>query len=188
MPASATATREAIVSRAVEVASTDGLEGLTIGRLAGELGLSKSGLFGHFGSKEQLQLAAIEEAGRVFRREVVDPALEEKPGAARLRALCERYLDHLERCSFPGGCFWAAAATEFDGRPGPVRDAIHGAIAAWLEGLEREARAAGVDDPAQLAFEVYSFALAANLRYQLMHDERAFQLARKALLERLPER
>ena len=172
----------------MDVASTEGLEGLTIGRLASQLGLSKSGLFGHFGSKEQLQLAAIEEAARVFRREVVEPALEEPPGAARLRALCEHYLDHLERPTFPGGCFWTAAAAEFDGRPGPVRDAVQAAVAAWLEGLEREARVAGVKDPRQLAFEVYSFALAANLRSQLMQDEGAFALARRAILQRLPRR
>jgi AcrR family transcriptional regulator len=183
----ATGTREAILARAVEVASTDGLEGLTIGRLAGELGLSKSGLFGHFGSKEELQLAALREAERRFRREVVEPALGESAGAARLRALCESYLDHLERPAFPGGCFFTAAAAEFDGRPGRVRQAIGQAMAEWLGGLEQEARAAGVPDPRRLAFEVHSFALAANLRYQLLDDKQAFALARAALLERLPD-
>jgi AcrR family transcriptional regulator len=185
MATATTGTREAILARAVDVASTDGLEGLTIGRLAAELGLSKSGLFGHFGSKEELQLAAVGEARRVFVREVVEPALEEEPGLDRLRSLCERYLDHLERPAFPGGCFLAAAAAEFDGRPGPVRDAIRDAVAAWLDGLEREARAAGLEDPRKLAFEVYAFALAANLRSQLLDDEQAFPLARAALRQRL---
>jgi AcrR family transcriptional regulator len=187
MPRTPTATREAILDRAVELASTDGLEGLTIGRLAGELGLSKSGLFGHFGSKEELQLAAVREAKQVFLREVVEPALEEEQGLDRLRALCDRYLDHLERPAFPGGCFLAAAAAEFDGRPGSVRDEIRDAMQAWLDGLERQARAARMDDPRRLAFEVHSFALAANLRFQLLGDRKAFVLARSALRERLAQ-
>src|SRR5436190_7229437 len=83
--------RQAILDRAVDLASSDGLEGLTIGRLAGELGMSKSGLFGHFGSKEELQLATVDEAGRRFVREVVEPAFREPDGAARLRALTDRY-------------------------------------------------------------------------------------------------
>ncbi|MFN2617205.1 MAG: TetR/AcrR family transcriptional regulator [Thermoleophilaceae bacterium] len=181
----ATDTRDSILTRAVELASTDGLEGLTIGRLAGELGLSKSGLFGHFGSKEELQLAAVREARRVFTREIVTPALDEEPGAPRLRALCERYFDYLERPAFPGGCFMAAAAAEFDGRPGPVRDAVADATGAWLEGLALEARRAGVEDPERLAFEVHSYALGANTRFQLLGDRDGFALARRALERRL---
>ena len=111
--------REAILERAVEVASEEGLEGLTIGRLSSELGLSKSGLFGHFGSKEELQLAAVDAAERDLLREVVEPALTEPEGAPRLRAYCESWVGYLERKVFSGGCFFAAASAEFDGRPGP---------------------------------------------------------------------
>ena len=187
MPGQATDTRETILARAVDVASVDGLEGLTIGRLAGELGLSKSGLFGHFGSKEELQLAAVREARRVFIREIVEPALSEEPGGPRLRTLVERYIDYLERPAFPGGCFMAAAGAEFDGRPGPVRDTLAEATRAWLEALEREARAAGAEDPRGLAFEVHSYALGANMRFQLLGDREGFALARAALERRLPD-
>jgi AcrR family transcriptional regulator len=181
------ATREAILERAVDLASEEGLEGLTIGRLAAELELSKSGLFGHFGSKEELQLATIEVAARRFVRDVVAPILEVEPGAPRLRALCEQYIGYLEREVFPGGCFWAAAAAEFDARPGPVRDAIAAASAAWIRGLEREAAIAGVEDPAQLAFELQSAAQGANFAYQLFGDREAFSRARRAIERLLPE-
>jgi AcrR family transcriptional regulator len=173
--------REAILARAVDLASTEGLEGLTIGRLAGELEMSKSGLFGHFGSKEELQLATVEAAARRFVDEVVEPALAEPEGSRRLRALCDRYLGYLERRVFPGGCFWASAATEFDGRPGRVRDRIRDGVGAWVGGLEREAALAGADDPAQLAFEIHALGQAANASYQLFEDRAAFGRARLAI-------
>jgi AcrR family transcriptional regulator len=186
MPPTATDTRQAIVQRAVDLASTEGLEGLTIGRLATELGLSKSGLFGHFGSKEELQLATIEQASRRFIEEVVEPAYREPAGPERLWALCHRYLEHLGGDVFPGGCFWAAASAEFDGRPGPVRDAVRGGTAAWIQELERQAEAAGAKDPAQLAFELHSLALGANSTFQLFGDREAFERARRAMERRLP--
>ena len=179
-------TREAILERAVDLASEEGLEGMTIGRLAAELELSKSGLFGHFGSKEGLQLATIETAAGRFVREVVEPVGEIEPGAARLRALCDHYIRYLEREVFPGGCFWAAAAAEFDARPGPVRDAVAAASAAWLRGLEHEAASAGAEDPAQLAFELQSLAQGANFAYQLFGDREAFSRARRAIDRLLP--
>ena len=174
-------TREAILERAVDIASTQGLEGLTIGRLASELGLSKSGLFGHFGSKEELQLATVRQAARRFINRVVEPAYREPEGIAQLRALCEGYLDHLASGVFPGGCFWAAAAAEFDGRPGPVRDAVRDASAAWRDELERQAKAAGAEDPGQLAFELQAVAAAANSSFQLFEDRTAFDRARRAM-------
>jgi AcrR family transcriptional regulator len=186
MARTATTTREAILERAVNLASTDGLEGLTIGRLASDLGLSKSGLFGHFGSKEELQLATLQQAALRFIREVGEPAYREPEGAARLRALCQRYLDYLAGEVFPGGCFWAAAATEFDGRPGPVRDAVREGMAAWVGELERQAEAAGADDPRQLAFELHSLALGANTHYQLFGDPQRFEDARRAMERLLP--
>jgi AcrR family transcriptional regulator len=184
--ASQPGTRAAILDHAVDLASTDGLEGLTIGRLASELEMSKSGLFGHFGSKRELQLATIDAAERRFVCAVVEPTLSEPEGAPRLRALCERYISYLEGRVFPGGCFWAAAATEFDGRPGPVRDRIREGIGAWLAALEREAEGAGADDPAQLAFELHALAQGANASFQLFGDRGAFDRARRAIKPLLP--
>ena len=176
--------RDAILERAVEVASEEGLEGLTIGRLSSELGLSKSGLFGHFGSKEELQLAAVDAASAIFFDEVVRPAQSEPEGAARLRMYCDRWVGYLEREVFSGGCFFAAASAEFDGRPGPVRDRLRDGQRAWLGELETQAGNAGIDDPAQFVFEVHSLVQGANARYQLFGEKDAFARARRAI-ERL---
>jgi AcrR family transcriptional regulator len=178
--------RDAILERAVEVASQEGLEGLTIGRLSSELGLSKSGLFGHFGSKEELQLAAVDAASAIFLREVIEPALSEPEGAPRLRAYCDRWVGYLERKVFSGGCFFAAASTEFDGRPGPVRDRLRDGQRAWLAELAKQSKLAGVNDPEQLVFEVYSLVVGANVSHQLFEDERAFAHARTAIERLLP--
>jgi AcrR family transcriptional regulator len=180
------ATRDVILDRAVDVASADGLEGLTIGRLAADLRMSKSGLFGHFGSKQELQLATIEEAGRRFVRQVVKPALEVEEGAPRLRALCDHYLEYLERRVFPGGCFWATAAIEFDDKPGPVRERVRQAVADWLGALERQAAIAGVDDPQLLAFQLHALAQGANSAFQLFGDTSTFRRARAAIDGVLP--
>jgi AcrR family transcriptional regulator len=178
--------RDAILERAVAVASEEGLEGLTIGRLSSELGLSKSGLFGHFGSKEELQLATMDAASAIFVREVVQPALKEPEGAARLRAYCDRWVGYLEREVFSGGCFFAAASAEFDGRPGPVRERLRDGQGAWLDELAKQARLAGVADADQLVFEVYSLVQGANARYQLYDDPAAFGRARRAIERLLP--
>jgi AcrR family transcriptional regulator len=173
--------REAILDRAVDIASEEGLEGLTIGRLASEMEMSKSGLFGHFGSKEELQLATIDAAGRRFMDAVVVPVADQEAGVERLRALSDGYIGYMERKVFPGGCFWATVTAEFDSRPGPVRDAIRERVAAWLGGLEAEASAAGYPDPAQLVFEIYSIAQGANSAFQLFEDRDAFDRARAAI-------
>ena len=178
--------RDAILERAVEVASEEGLEGLTIGRLSSELGLSKSGLFGHFGSKEELQLAAVDAAGAIFFREVVEPVLAEPEGAPRLRAFCDRWVGYLERKVFSGGCFFAAASAEFDGRPGPVRDKLRDAQQALQRELAKQAKLAGAEDPDQLVFEVHSLVLGANARYQLSGERDAFARARQAIERLLP--
>lgn len=178
--------RDAILSRAVDFASVEGLEGLTIGRLAGDLEMSKSGLFGHFGSKEELQLATVDAACAIFGREVIEPAAQAAPGRERLGALCDGFVGYLEREVFPGGCFLAAAAAEFDGRPGPVRDKVRGAMIGWLAELERHAEIAGADDPAQLAFELNALGQGANHAYQLYGDREAFTRARSAVMRRLP--
>jgi AcrR family transcriptional regulator len=178
-------TRASILDRAVHLASVEGLEGLTIGRLAAELRMSKSGLFGHFGSKQELQLATIGAAAARFKGRVIDPALELPDGAPRLRAMAERYLDQLQ--DYPGGCFWAATSAEYDDRPGPVRDAIAGALEAWTGELERQAKIAGVEHPERFAFELFSLVMGANARYRLSGDERVFGYAREALERLLAE-
>jgi AcrR family transcriptional regulator len=176
-------TREAILDRAVDLASVEGLEGLTIGRLAADLRMSKSGLFAHFGSKQELQLATVAAAAARFRAAVVEPALAAPDGAPRLRELAERYLDQVNRYS--GGCFWAATSAEYDDRPGPVRDAIAASLDAWLGELERQARIARFEHPERLAFEVYSLVMGANARYRLGGDERVFDYAREAVAQLL---
>lgn len=179
-------TRAAILTRALDIASVDGLEGLTIGRLAGELKMSKSGVFAHFGSKQELQLATIEAAAERFRT-VIRPALEAAEGAPRLLAMSEAYLAHLEQSDYPGGCFWAAAAAEYDDRPGQVRDAIAAALDAWLGELERQAGIAGAPHPARFAFELYAVVTAANSRYRLSGDRVVFAYARAGVARLLSE-
>lgn len=178
-------TRETILARAVDLASTEGLEGLTLGRLASELRMSKSGVFAHFGSKQDLQLATVDAAARRFVAEVIAPAQDAPEGAERLRRYCELYVDHLEHSAFPGGCFWAAATAEFDDRPGPVRDAIRGAVQAWLDELAHQARLGGRPDPEQLAFELWAAGLGANSYRRLLGDDAALSRARRAIEERL---
>ena len=112
------------MDRAVELASSQGLEGVTIGRLAGELGLSKAGVLNHFPTKEALQLAAIEAARDRFAAQVGGQVEGLEPGLERLLAICDAWITHVARTPYPGGCFWAAASFEFDGRPGEVRDAV----------------------------------------------------------------
>jgi AcrR family transcriptional regulator len=185
-PRKRSSTREAILERAIDLASAEGLEGLTIGRLAAEMEMSKSGLFRHFGSKEELQLATVDAASKRYIQEVVAPALETPPGKERLRALCESYFEHLESSVFEGGCFWAASATEFDDRPGPVQDKIRDAVSAWLALLATEARRAGAPEPEQVAFELHSLALGANLASRLLGDRAAFDHARAAVERLLP--
>jgi AcrR family transcriptional regulator len=181
------ATRTAILARAVDIASTDGLDGLTIGRLATELEMSKSGLFAHFGSKQELQLATVGAAAARFAEAVIDPARSAGDGAPRLRAMATAYLAYLASDAYSGGCFWAATSAEYDDRPGAVRDAIAGAMDAWLGELERQARVAGVADPERLAFELYAVVMGANSRYRLSGDRRVFGYARDSVERLLAE-
>ena len=172
-------TRAAILDRAVDLATVEGLEGLTIGRLAADLEMSKSGLFAHFGSKQELQLATVAAAAERFVAMVIAPSLDADDGAPRLRAMAEHYFEYLE--TFPGGCFWGATASEYDDRPGPVRDAIAATMDLWMGELVRQAEAAKIDDPERFAFELYSVVMGANSRYRLSGDRRVFDLARAAL-------
>jgi AcrR family transcriptional regulator len=178
-------TRASILDRGVDLASVEGLEGLTIGRLAAELRMSKSGLFAHFGSKQELQLATVEAAALRFRNRVIVPALDAPEGAPRLRAMGERYL--AQTGDYSGGCFWAATSAEYDDRPGPVRDAIAAALDAWTGELERQARIAGVERPERFAFELYALVMGVNSRYRLSGDQRVFEYAREGLDRLLAE-
>ena len=185
-------TRKAILETAVHIASAEGLEGLTIGRLAAALSMSKSGLFAHFGSKEDLQVATVEAARAIFIREVIKPAFESAQGLLRLWKLCDIWLAYVQSGVFRGGCFFAAAAAEFDSRPGPVRDRIAEIMKEWLATLRSaivEAQNAGQlhkeIDATQLAFEFNSLELGANWAFQLYGDLRAFKRAREAIRERL---
>ena len=185
-------TRHAILETAVHIASAEGLEGLTIGRLASALSMSKSGLFAHFGSKEDLQVATVEAARAIFIREVIKPAFESTQGLLRLWKLCDIWLSYVQSGVFRGGCFFAAAAAEFDSRPGAVRDRIAEIMKEWLATLRnaivaaQEAGQLNKDiDATQLAFEFNSLELGANWAFQLYGDQRAFKRAREAIRERL---
>lgn len=183
-------TRKRILEIAVESAAREGLEGLTIGGLAETLGMSKAGLFAHFGSKEDLQIATINAAREIFIERAVSPALRSPDGLPRLRALCEHWLDYSG--SFIGGCFFAAASSEFDGRPGPVRDRIAECMKEWLSALERAVRegqrlghVSKEMDAAQIAFELNAFALGSNWARQLFGDRSAVGRSRQAMLGRV---
>ena len=185
-------TKQAILDVAASLATEEGLEPLSIGRLAEATGMSKSGLFAHFGSKQELQLATVDHAASVFVREVIGPAREAPKGLARVWALCDRMIDYDEREVFPGGCFFAATSVEFSNRPGPVRERIGEMITSWLGYLEHaieQAQEAGELDrsvPArEVAFQLDAFAQASNMRYQLFGDERVFEEARRAIRERI---
>ena len=185
-------TRAAILEEAARLATIDGLEGLSIGRLAQATGMSKSGLYAHFGSKLDLQLATIEAARQTFVAEVLRPALRAPAGIQRLLAACEMFLSHVERRVFPGGCFFSAAAVDVGTRTGPVHDAIVAQRLEWLTLLERLAREAGELgdlkpdlEPAQLAFELQALLVAANTAFILEGDEGVFERARTAIRARL---
>jgi AcrR family transcriptional regulator len=186
--AEARQTRAEILTCGVRLASVEGLEGLTIGRLAAELGMSKSGVLGHFGTKEELQLAVIDAAADVFAREVAEPVRAVPPGLRKLTAMCEAWVSYLERRVFPGGCFFTAAASEFDDRPGRVRDTIAGLTSVWDRDLYRQIRTATAagdlpsgTDADQLVFEVQGVMLGLNHAMQLHRDMTAPAKARRAV-------
>ncbi len=185
-------TRRTIVERAADIASIEGLEGLSIGRLATELGISKSGVFAHFGSKEELQLATVESARERFIRAVVEPARQSPPGIRRLSALCETWLAYVREPVFPGGCFFCTADAEFNAREGRIRDALAQARRDWLGYIEHtidvareRGEIADAVEPRQLAFELDAFLRAANTDGLLYDDASAYDRARTALRDRL---
>jgi AcrR family transcriptional regulator len=184
-------TRRSILDTAVRLATVEGLERLSIGRLAEESGVSKSGLFALFRSKEKLQLATIEAAREIFMREIIMPAEAAAGPRERIEQLCERFLSYVERLVFPGGCFFAVAAAEVGARPGPVRERIAMYQRQWMQLLEHniaQAQAIGLLDDApasQVAFECNALLIAANTAFVLHGDRTALERARRAIQIRL---
>jgi AcrR family transcriptional regulator len=185
-------TRRAILDRAAALVTEEGLEPLSIGRLAEATDMSKSGLFAHFGSKEELQLATVDHAAAVFVDEVIAPAREAPKGIARVWALCDHMIGYSERQVFPGGCFFAKTSFEFNNRPGPVRDRIRDNLRSWhsyVEHAVEQAQELGELDPTsdarEVGFQLDALAQAANAQYQLFGDAHVFESARRAIRERL---
>jgi AcrR family transcriptional regulator len=181
-------TRRAVLGRAVDVASVDGLEGLSIGRLAAELSISKSGLIAHFGTKEELQLATIRAARAIFAVAVVEPAMRQPPGMGRLRALLDAWLEYSRDRRFPGGCFFARATHEYAARPGAVHEALAAIDEEWVGLITRtivEAQEAGQIrddvDAGLLAFDLVAYLDSANVRSLLLGSLDVYDQARRAL-------
>ncbi|MFE5161565.1 TetR/AcrR family transcriptional regulator [Streptomyces sp. NPDC056697] len=186
--AEAQATRGRILGRAAEIASEEGLDGITIGRLAEELEMSKSGVHKHFGTKETLQISTLDKAFVDFWHRVVEPALAQPPGLRRLRAVCANSVGYLEVPLLPGGCLMTAALSEYDGRPGRVRDAVAEVWSRWRERLRADLAAAVESgelpagfDIDQALFEIVAAGLALNAAMQLQHDRAAAGRARRAI-------
>jgi AcrR family transcriptional regulator len=184
--------RATILREAARLATIEGIGGLSISRLAEAAGMSKSGLFAHFGSKEELQLATIESATAVFTEEVIEPAAAAPTGLERLQRLCENFLRHVEGRIYPGGCFFASVAAEMDTHPGPVRDLAVQVASGWLVQLEtaiRDAQAEGsldpAEDPEQLAFELNAFMLLANAQFVIAQESTPINRGRLALERRI---
>jgi AcrR family transcriptional regulator len=173
---------------AVRIAAVVGLEGVTIGRLADQLGMSKSGLVGRFGSKQELQLATLDLAAQIFRDVVYEPASSQPAGRARLEAICDTWIAYLGSPPLPGGCFLTTASVEFDARPGPVNDAVRRVMRTWLDVLEHHAAIAiergelrADADAAGIAFTLNALAVGANCDFQLHRDRSALVRARRAM-------
>lgn len=178
------ATRQAILGRAFELATVVGVSGLSIGRLAEATGLSKSGLFAHFGSKEALEVAVVGEAQRQFVDEVMLPALREPRGEPRVRAMFERWLTWGER---PGGCFFVGTSSELDDRPGPARDALVQSCKDWIDAIATAVRIAVSEghlrpdtDPDQLSFELYGIVMGAHTFHRFLRLPGSLDRARAA--------
>src|SRR5687768_3836315 len=184
-------TRAAILDEALRLVSKSGLDGLTIGTLADATGMSKSGLFAHFGSREDLLLAVLDHGQQEFIEVVLKPALEKPRGVPRLKAMFVNWLDWTESADLPGGCPMIGGASEFDDKPGPVRDMLAGGQRAWIDTLKRAAQQAVEErqlpsstDPEQLAFEMFGIALVVHHHRRLLGYPKARARA-LAALERL---
>ena len=184
--------RAAILREAARLATVEGLAGLSLARLADAVGMSKSGLFAHFGSKEELQLATVDAASAIFEELVIEPAGTAPAGVPRVRAYVEKFLDHVEEGVFPGGCFFVSAVSELNTHPGPVRDAALAFSGRWLELLATEVATAqaageldGATDAAQIAFELNAFMVAGNVQFVATDERAVLELVRRAVESRL---
>lgn len=185
-------TRNQILNKSVDIASAEGLEGLTIGRLSKDLKMSKSGLFAHFGSKEDLQIETVRRARDVFIESIVTPANGEKPGLRKLLALLDNWIEYVSKSVFRGGCFFFAVSAEMDDRPGRVRDLIAHLTLSWLKVIEEQiAKAVELGeispqtDVEFIAFRFHGYVQEANWYYRLHGREVAFEYARKSVLNDL---
>jgi AcrR family transcriptional regulator len=186
--AEAAGTRDAIIRRAADIGSVEGLEGITIGRLAADLEMSKAGVIGHFGSKEELQLATLELAAELFIEQVWKPVEHLRPGLERLLGICESWTRYADEPILSGGCFIAAVSFEFDGREGRVHDQLKVVVGRWRKTLVREISAAIADgdlpadlDPEQAAFSLEALTAGMNPARQLYGDTSAAEWSRRAM-------
>lgn len=180
--------RATAVAAAIDLASIEGLEGITIGRLATELSMSKSGLIGRFGDKEALQRAVLDAAVERFTESVWLAVSDVAPGLPRLEAVVDAWIDHLRGGVFPGGCFVTTASVEYDARPGPLRDDVAAVVRRWLAVLEAEARTAREAgdlppdrDPVDVAFELHSLASGGGVAGRLLDDASSLDRTRRAM-------
>ena len=184
--------RNAILREAAQLATVEGINGLSIGRLAEAVGMSKSGLFAHFGSKEELQLATIETARELFDEIVVEPALKAPTAIERLRQLIENFLRHVQDKVYPGGCFYVSVGAELGAQSGPVRDQAVALSGEWMQlvvSTIREAQAEGdidaAEDAEQLAFDLTGYLLLGNTQFVVTQQAAAIDRARRAVERRL---
>ncbi len=180
-------TRAAILDTALDLAARDGLEGLTIGLIAERMQMSKSGVFAHFGSREDLQIATLREYHRRFDAEVFTPALRKSRGLPRLEAMFANWVEHVRSVEIPHGCIYVSGAVEFDDRPGPVRDTLVDMVHAWQNALKRAIAIAVEEghlrtdtDAAQLVFEIYAIMLGLHHEARLMRARGSVARARTA--------
>jgi AcrR family transcriptional regulator len=183
--------RRSILETAATLASVEGLEGLSLGRLASHLGISKSGLFAHFSSKEQLQLETIRTAAEMYGRDVMSKALEAEPGTGRILAFADTFLDYVRHGPFPGGCFFIASFLDPANLRGPVKEALAEVQRGLIDFMAENIRIAQENgeistegDPEELAFEIDSYLVGADVNFILFDDPGRLASA-KASIRRL---
>jgi AcrR family transcriptional regulator len=176
-------TRSTVARKAAAVATTHGLDSITVGSLAKATGLSKSGILTVFGSREAIQVAAVSEARQIYRESVIAPAWAQEPGKPRLRALVDRWVAYLRADIFPGGCFIVASTAEYGRRDGVVADAVRQLKREWIDLLESELSAAGSPDPPGEAFSIDALLCAANTHRELFGSEQQLTRARDLVLD-----
>lgn len=172
------ATRQRVAREAADIATTHGLDSISVGLLATATGVSKSGILTVFGSREAIQVAAVAEAREVYRQHVIAPAWGKPAGIARLRAVVDSWIAYLRAGVFPGGCFLAATSAEYGHRDGPVADAVRRLKREWLDLLEADLRVAKARHAELDAFAIDAFLNAGNVRYQLFGDDAELASAR----------